>query len=112
MFLQTFQKTECITSTKQYGNKDDIYHYITNCLNTLLQPPGNKLMHYTTFSLWCRLAQCYFNLGSALAERVGQREVGECNQKVQIAWLLLGLAVESTCSALGGPFLSSVAWMG
>jgi len=32
--------------------------------------------------------------------------------KVKTAWLLLGLAVESPWSALGGPFLSSLAQMG
>ena len=35
-----------------------------------------------------------------------------CTQRVQRAWLLLGLAIESPWSALGGPFLSSFAQMG
>jgi len=34
------------------------------------------------------------------------------HSKVQTTWLLLGLAVESPWSALGGPFLSSFAQTG
>jgi len=37
--------------------------------------------------------------------------VGGFQHWVEIAWLLLGLAVESPWSALGGPFLSSFAQM-
>ena len=44
-----------------------------------------------------------------LAERAGQGEVSGCTQRVQTAWLLLSLAVESRWLALGGPFLSSFA---
>ena len=37
---------------------------------------------------------------------MGQGEVGECIHRVQTAWVLLSLAVESPWLALGGPFLS------
>jgi len=69
-------------------------------------------MHHTTLSLWCHLQQCPWDLGSAPAKTVGQGEVGGCTWRVQKAWLLLGLAVESPWLALGGPFLSSFAQMG
>ena len=46
-----------------------------------------------------------------LAERAGQGEVSGCTQRMQTAWLLLSLAVESRWLALGGPFLSSFAPM-
>ena len=39
-------------------------------------------------------------------ERVGKGEVGGCTQRVQAAWLRLGLSLEATWLALGGPFLS------
>ena len=40
---------------------------------------------------------------------MGQEEVGRFQHWAQVTWLLLGLAVESPWSALGGPFLSSCA---
>ena len=43
---------------------------------------------------------------------LGQGEVGGLQPWAQVAWLLLGLAVESPWWALGGPFLSSFARMG
>ena len=46
------------------------------------------------------------------AERVGQGEVGGVQFWAQVALLLLGLAVESPWSALGGPCLSSCATNG
>jgi len=51
-------------------------------------------------------------LRSAPAERVGQGEVGGFQPWAQATWLLLGLAVESPWSALGGPFLFSFARTG
>jgi len=42
----------------------------------------------------------------------GQGEVGEFQPWAQVTWLLLGLAVESPWSALGGPLLSSCAQTG
>jgi len=38
-----------------------------------------------------------------LTERVEQGKEGECTQRMQIAWLLLGLAVAGPWLALGGP---------
>ena len=60
-------------------------------------------MRHTTFSLWCHFRQCPWDLGSVPAERVGQGEVGGFQPWAQVTWLLLGLAVESPWSALGGP---------
>ena len=59
-------------------------------------------------SLW----QSLWDLGSVPAKRTGQGEVGGFQHRAQIAWLLLGLAVESPLLALGGTFLSSYAQMG
>ena len=69
-------------------------------------------MRHTTFSLWCHFQQCLWDLDSAPAERVGKGEVGGFQPWAQVAWLLLGLAIESPWSALGGPFLSSCVQMG
>ena len=58
---------------------------------------------------WCHFGQCPWDLGSAWAENVGQREVGGCTRRVQTAWPCLGSSLEMTWFALGGPFLSFLA---
>ena len=65
----------------------------------------------TDDAFWCRLtsATCYqlaqsvLKIGSGLAERVGQGEVGGCTPLADSAWWLLQLAVEKLWSAPGGP---------
>ena len=62
-----------------------------------------------------QLAQSVLKIGSALAERVGQGEVGGCTaladsawrllQLADSAWRLLQLAIEKAWSALGVPLL-------
>ena len=51
-------------------------------------------------------------VGSALAERVRQGEVGGCYSLGDSAWQLLQLAVEKPWSAPGGPFFCFLAQMG
>ena len=53
-----------------------------------------------------QLAQSVLKIGSALAERVGQGEVGGST------WRLLQLAVEKPWSAPGGPFVCFLAQTG
>jgi len=43
---------------------------------------------------------------------MGQGKVGGFQPWAQVTWLLLGIAIESPGSALGGPFLSSCARTG
>ena len=50
-----------------------------------------------------QLAQSVLQIGSALAERVGQGEVGGCTALADSAWRLLQLAIEWAWSALDGP---------
>ena len=69
-------------------------------------------MLHTSFSYWCHFQQCPWDLHSALAERVGQGEVGGFEHWAQVTWPPLGLAIESSWSALGGPFLSYFARTG
>ena len=52
----------------------------------------------------CDFRQCPWEIGSAIAERAGQGEVGGCTRRVQTTWPCLGSAVERSWSALGGPF--------
>ena len=48
-------------------------------------------------------------IGSVLAERVGQGEMGGCPPLADSAWGLLQLAVENPWSVLGGPFVCFLA---
>ena len=71
---------------------------------------------------WRRLilAACYqlaqsvlkIESDSALAERVGQGEVGGCTALGGSTWRLLQLAVEKPWSAPGGPFVCFLAQTG
>ena len=61
------------------------------------------------------LAACYqfvLKIGSALAERVGQGEVGGCTALGDSAWRRLQLPVEEPWSMLGGPFVCFLAQTG
>ena len=51
-----------------------------------------------------QLAQSVLKIGSALAERVGQGEVGGSTALADSAWWLLQLAIEKAWSVLDGPF--------
>ena len=48
--------------------------------------------------------QSILKIGSALAERVGQGEVGGSTAVGDCAWWRLQLAIEKAWLALGGPF--------
>ena len=59
-----------------------------------------------------QLAQSVLKIGSAIAERVGQGEVGGCTPQADSAWRLLQLAVEKAWPMLGGPFACFLVQMG
>ena len=63
-------------------------------------------MTIVIIEIWPRyqLAQSVLKIGSALAERVGQGEVGGSTALADSAWRLLQLAIEWAWSALGDPF--------
>ena len=68
-----------------------------------------------TLATCYQLAQSVLKIGSVLAERVGQGEVGECTplgDSAMSAWWLLQLAVEKPWSAPGGPFICCLALTG
>ena len=68
--------------------------------------------HRLTLATCYQLAQSVLKIGSALAERVGQGEVGGCTTLGDSAWWLLQLAVEKAWSVLGGPFVCFLAQTG
>ena len=51
-----------------------------------------------------QLAQLVFKIDSALAERLGQGEVGGCTSLADSTWRLLQLAIKMAWSALYGAF--------
>ena len=56
-----------------------------------------------------QLEQSILKIGSALAGRVGQREVGGCTPLGDSAWQLLQLAMGKAWSVLDGSFFSFLA---
>ena len=52
-----------------------------------------------------QLAQSILKIGSALAERVGQGEVGGCTALAESGWWQLQRPVEKPWSMPGGPFV-------
>ena len=59
-----------------------------------------------------QLAQSVLKIASALAERVGQGEVGGYTALPDSAWWRLQLPVEKPWSMTGGPFVHPLAQMG
>ena len=60
--------------------------------------------HHRNSATCYQLVQSILKIGSALAERVEQGEVGECTVLADRAWQQLQLAIEKTSSELDGPF--------
>ena len=67
--------------------------------------------HRLTSAACYQLVQSVLKIGSVLAERVGQGEVGGCTPLGDSAWRLLQLPVEKLWSAPGGPFVCFLAQM-
>ena len=61
--------------------------------------------HHQFLAACYQLAQSVLKIGSALAERVGQGEVGGCTALADSAWQPLQLPVEKPWSMPGGPFV-------
>ena len=68
----------------------------------------------TDDAFWCcqLFSQSVLKIGSGLAERVGQGEVGECTALADSAWPLLQLPVEKPWSMPGGTFVCLLAQTG
>ena len=69
-------------------------------------PTDDECTRHATLTACYQLAQSVLKIGSALAERVGQGEVGGHSHDMPCTWRLSWLAVEKPCSALAWPFLS------
>ena len=64
------------------------------------------------FQIVMSLPAMSLGLTFCASRKGGTGEVGGFQHWAQVTWLLLGIAIESPWSALGGPFLSSFARMG
>ena len=59
---------------------------------------------YSHLAACYQLAQSVLKVGSALAERVGQGEMGGCTALADSEWWLFQLAIEKAWSVLDGLF--------
>ena len=66
----------------------------------------DECTRHATLTACYQFAQSVLKTGSALAERVGQGEVGGHSHDMLCTWRLSWLAVEKPWSALAWPFLS------
>ena len=87
------------------------YNLYEDCALTGINPlTTNDAFLCCQFLAACyQLAQSILKIGSALAERVGQGEVGGCTALAYSAWRLLQLPVENPWSMPGGPFVCPLA---
>ena len=92
-----------------------------NCLTPLVKAQShlvkarhlvNPLPSRQILAACYQLAQSVLKIGSALAERVGQGEVGGSTALPDSAWWRLQLPVEKPWSMTGGPFVCFLAQMG
>ena len=66
---------------------------------------SNAVWHHQILAASYQLAQSVLKMGSVLAERVGQGEVGEYTALPDSAWWWSQLPVEEPWSMTGGPFV-------
>ena len=77
--------------------------------------PSNPIVHFWLHhTALCaeKIVSARYARGSALAERVGQGEVGGVTHRVTGTWWLLGLAVKVPWLGPGGPVPALAAWTG
>ena len=72
----------------------------------------DDLLHRQFLAKSYQLAPSVLKIGSALAERMGQGEVGGCTPLADSAWRPLQLPVEKSWSMPGGPFVCFLARTG
>ena len=75
-------------------------------------PTNDAIWRRQILAACYQLAQSVLKIGSALAERVGQGEVGGCTALADSAWRRLQLPVEKPWSMPGGPFVCFLAQTG
>ena len=78
---------------------------------SVLNPTVHFWLHHTAHCAE-KIISAHLRTGSALAERVGQGEVGGVTHRVLCTWWLLGLAVEGPWLGTGGPPFALTAWTG
>ena len=103
----------CIDST---GSKGSHQHrtYFENQNNNFVNPltTDGAIWRCQILAACYQLVQSILKIGSALAERVGQGEVGGSTALPDSAWWRLQLPVEKPWSMTGGPFVCFLAQTG
>ena len=93
------QPCTCITVPPQRWKQLSSSFLVFNPLTT-----NDDYIRHRNSAACYQLAQSVLKIGSAVAERVGQEEVGWCTALANSAWRLFQLAIEKAWSALDGPF--------
>ena len=81
--------------------------YVLFCFLTNPLPTDDAFWRRQILAAFYQLAQSILKIGSALAEMVGQGEVGGSTARPDRAWWWLQLPVEKPWSMTGGPFVCS-----
>ena len=87
-----------------------LYGQFCSLINPL--PTNDAIWRHQILAACYQLVQSVLKIGSALAERVGQGEVGGCTALADSAWWRLQLPVEKPWSMPGGPFVCFLAQTG
>ena len=93
-----------VTSLNKTSRK---YNSVVNPL-----PTDDAIWRRQILAACYQLAQSVLKIGSALAERVGQGEVGGYTALPDSAWWRLQVPVEKPWSMTGGPFVCFLAQTG
>ena len=92
-------KTSLILQKKKQKQKKKRPQDFSQVLLTHYQP----MTPYGVVRFWPHVISSVLKIGSVLAERVGQGEVGRCTTLADSAWWQLQLPVEKPWSMPGGP---------
>ena len=83
-----------------------------NCMYMFITIQWNPFGYITLQHCAEKIVSVRLCAGSALAERVGQGEVGGVTRRVLCTWWLLGLALKRPWLVPGGPPPALTAWTG
>ena len=92
--------------------KNVFFFFIFSAAHVNPLPTDDAFWRCQILDVCYQLVQSVFKIGSVLAERVGQGEVGGSTALPDSAWWQLQLAVEKPWSMMGGPFVCFLAQTG
>ena len=109
--FNSYTHDQCNKCNTEAAKAIKLHHKYTKSLFNPL-PTNDAIWRRQILAACYQLAQSVLKIGSALAERVGQGEVGGCTALADSAWRRLQLPVEKPWSMPGGPFVCFLAQTG